>query len=79
MKGWCRLMNDFYFAYNYDKNSQSASRLYRFFNGEFDRYDEAESKWEPDPEQCKIFIGEDWEYDEISEEQAQEIIKAVND
>ncbi|KQL37137.1 hypothetical protein [Psychrobacillus sp. FJAT-21963] len=72
-------MNDFYFAYNYDENSQSASRLYRFINGEFDRYDEVENKWKPDSEQCKIFIGEDWEYDEISEKQAKEIIENMLD
>lgn len=72
-------MNDFYFAYNYDGNNQSASRLYRYINSKFERYDKVENIWRPDPEQCKIFIGEDWEYDEISEEQAQELIESMND
>lgn len=71
-------MNDFYFAYNYDEYSKGASRLYRFINGQFERYDEVECNWKADSEQGKIFIGEDWEYDEISEEQAQDIIRAFS-
>ena len=30
-------------------------------------------KWIPAPEQACIFIGEDWEYDEITQDEAEKI------
>ena len=67
-------MGDFYFAYGYDKEKKTASRLYRHIDSEFERYNPEKHEWEPAPEQCCIFIGEDCEYDEITEEEAKELI-----
>ncbi|MGM7683535.1 hypothetical protein ACSVDA_15455 [Cytobacillus sp. Hm23] len=64
-------MEDFYFAYDF--NGETATRLYRFIGGNFERYDPKNGKWEPAPEQSRIFIGEDIHYDEITEEQANKI------
>ena len=69
---------DFYFAYGYDKRKHAASRLYRFIGGNFERYNPEELSWKPDPDQCRIFVGEDLEYDEISEQQAMDIINATD-
>lgn len=71
-------MDDFYFVYGYNEKNKSASRLYRKINHNFERYNNAEKKWNPSPEQCCINIGEDWDYDEITEEQALEIIENWN-
>lgn len=68
-------MEDFYFAYGYNKKNKSASRLYRHINHNFERYNKDKKKWESSPEQSCIFIGEDWDYDEITEQQAFEIIE----
>lgn len=66
-------MEDFYFVYGYDKKKKKASRLYRFLDGNFDRYDKRLRKWVPSPEQSCIFIGEDWEYDEVTPEEVETI------
>ncbi|MFC5468420.1 hypothetical protein ACFPPD_06785 [Cohnella suwonensis] len=66
---------DFYFAYGYD--GKTATRLYRFVGGNFERYDPSDKSWTPDPGQSRIFIGEDLEYDEITEEQAKQIAVLV--
>lgn len=71
-------MEDFYFAYGYVPESNKADRLYRFLGGQFERYHLDKSEWSPAPEQCCIFIGEDAYYDEITEEQANEIISELN-
>ncbi len=68
-------MDDFYFAYDYD--GKTASRLYRFVGGNFERYDPVDKAWMPDPDQCRIFIGEDLEYEEIPEEQAKQITVTI--
>lgn len=70
-KGAIELPEDFYFAYDY--NGTTASRLYRFVEGNFERYDPKLAKWKPDPEQCRIFVGEDLDYVEITEEEANRI------
>ncbi|PWV97446.1 hypothetical protein DFQ01_12190 [Paenibacillus cellulosilyticus] len=62
---------DFYFVYGY--TGDSASRLYRYVGGNFERFDSENAAWQPDPEQCRIFVGEDLEYEEITEEQANSI------
>lgn len=64
-------MKDFYFVYGYDK--KKANRLYRFYNGNFERYDKNTNLWVPAPEQACIFVGEDWDYDEITAEEAEKI------
>lgn len=66
-------MKDFYFVYGYDGKKKKANRLYRFLNGNFERYDKRLRKWIPAPEQSCIFIGEDWEYDEVSPEDVEKI------
>lgn len=66
---------DFYFAYGYD--GKSASRLYRFIAGNFERFDPGKQSWESDPGQSRIFVGEDLDYDEITEEQANQITVLV--
>ena len=66
-------MKDFYFVYGYDGKKKKANRLYRCLNGNFERYDKRLRKWIPAPEQSCIFIGEDWEYDEVSPEDAEKI------
>lgn len=63
-------MEDFYFAYGYDKAKKTANRLYRFIGGLFEKLDKDTKEWKEAPEQCKIFIGEDWEYEEITENEA---------
>ncbi len=69
---------DFYFAYDYDETSGTASRLYRRIDEQFQRYIPQNRLWESAPEQCCIYIGEDTFYDEITEEQAKQIIKNWN-
>lgn len=66
---------DFYFAYGY--NGTTASRLYRFVGGSFERYNPEQDEWEPDPDQCRIFVGEDLDYEEITEDQANEITISI--
>lgn len=66
-------MEDFYFAYGYDPKNKKADRLYRLQDSQFERYDPEEDKWKPAPEQACILIGEDWEYEEITEEEAKEL------
>lgn len=66
---------DFYFAYGYD--GKSATRLYRFINGNFERFNPDTKVWEPDPGQSRIFVGEDLDYEEITEEQANKITVLV--
>lgn len=70
-------MEDLYFAYGYDKDKGIASRLYRRINSVFERYNKDILSWEPAPEQCCIYIGEDWEYDEMTENEANKIIKNI--
>lgn len=66
-------MEDFYFAYGYEPKKKKASRLYRFVEGRFERYDSGTHRWIPSPEQCRIFAGEDWDYDEVTPEEAEKI------
>jgi hypothetical protein len=66
---------DFYFAYGYD--GKSATRLYRFISGNFERFDPGTKSWEADPGQSRIFVGEDLDYEEITEEQANKITVLV--
>ena len=66
-------MDDFYFAYGYNSEKKTADRLYRLQDSQFERYNPNKNTWEPAPEQACILIGEDWEYDEITQEQATEL------
>jgi hypothetical protein len=42
-------------------------------DGQFERYDKRSNSWNPAPEQSCIFVGEDLDYEEITDEQAKEI------
>lgn len=66
-------MEDFYFAYDYENNE--ASRLCRFINSKFEQYNKEKGVWEANNELCCIFIGEDIFYTELTEAQANEVIK----
>ena len=66
-------MKDFYFVYGYDKDKNFALRMYRCINGSFERYDLKTNEWIPSPEQSRILVGEDWDYEEISENEANQI------
>lgn len=66
-------MGDFYFVY-YDEKKNTALRLYRYLDSEFERFDKDKLVWIPAPEQACILVGEDWDYDEINEKEAMEII-----
>lgn len=66
-------MEDFYFVYGYDRKKKKAERLYRFLKGNFERYDRQLKKWIPAPEQSCIFVGVDWEYEEITPDEAEKI------
>lgn len=68
-------MEDFYFVYGYDAKKNIVKRLYRRIKCVFEKYNFDIHKWEPAPEQGCIYVGKDWDYDEISEEQANNIIK----
>ena len=63
-------MEDFYFAYGYNAEKKTADRLYRLQDSQFERYNPEEDRWEPAPEHACILIGEEWDYEEITEEQA---------
>ena len=62
-------LQDFYFAYDYDKEKKTASRLYHFKGGLMYRYNPKTDNWDIDGEQYCIFVGEDVFYDEITEEE----------
>lgn len=68
-------MPEFYFAYGYNLKQNIADKLCRHIDGQFQTYKKNEKKWVNDNELSRIFIGEDIYYDEISEEQAEKIIK----
>jgi hypothetical protein len=71
------IMPDFYFAYEYDSKHNTANKLCRHMNGTFERYDKTNKKWVIDNELSRIFIGEDVYYDEITEVEADKIIKQL--
>lgn len=70
-------VEDFYFAYGYDEKTHKASRLCRHINSHFEQYNKAAKKWEVNNELSSILIGDDWDYDEITEDQANEIIENI--
>ena len=71
-------VEDFYFVYGYNKLKKTASRLYRRKDHMFERYNENSKTWESAPEQSRINIGEDWDYEEISEQEVENIIYKIN-
>ena len=71
-------MGDFYFAYDYMPELNKASKLCRHIKHSFQRYEPVKNVWVDDIELSRIFVGEDVFYDEITEKEAQDIIKAWN-
>lgn len=67
-------MNNFYFAYEYDSVKKTCSRLYRFVSSKFEKYDFDNDEWLSSPEQACIFVGKDVMYDELTEDEAMEVI-----
>ncbi|MBR3470823.1 MAG: hypothetical protein IKH28_14215 [Lachnospiraceae bacterium] len=59
----------FWFAYNVDRTNRTALRVYRYSMGLMERK-QKDGSWREAPEQCCIFFGEDMDYEDISEEEA---------
>ncbi len=59
-----------WFAYGLDRSNKTALRLYRFGNGLMERK-QKDGSWREAPEQCCIFFGEDMDYEDITEEEAE--------
>ncbi len=59
----------FWFAYNVDRTNRTALRVYRYSKGLMERK-QKDGSWREAPEQCCIFFGEDMDYEDISEEEA---------
>ncbi len=64
--------NCFWFAYGIDEKRETALRLYRYMNGSMERKMK-DGSWRDAPEQCCIFFGEDMDYEDITEEEAESI------
>lgn len=69
-------IQNFYFVYDYDRKRKQANRLYRLLEGRFERYHKEKSIWKSSPEQTCIFVGEDWEYEEITSDEA-DMVKQI--
>lgn len=61
-----------YFAYGLDKAKKTAQRVYRMIDGLFERKTK-DGAWKEAPEQSCILIGEDWDYEEITQEEAERL------
>ncbi len=59
----------FWFAYNVDRTNRTALRVYRYSKGLMERK-QKDGSWREAPEQCCIFFGEDMDYEDLSEEEA---------
>ncbi len=59
-----------WFAYGLERSSKTALRLYRFNKGVMERK-QKDGSWREAPEQCCIFFGEDMDYEDITEEEAE--------
>lgn len=62
----------FWFAYGLDKARKTALRAYRYDNGSMERK-QKDGSWKDAPEQCCIFFGEDMEYEDLTEDEADTI------
>lgn len=80
MSAWIKVikLGDSYFAYDYNPEKNTCSKLCRHMNCTFEVYNVKEKRWVRADELARIFIGEDIYYDEITEEQALKIIKNLN-
>ncbi len=67
-------MDDFYFVYDYDKKNNTASRICRLKNAQFQQFNKETKVWENNNELSCILMGEDIFYDEITEDEVNKII-----
>lgn len=65
--------DNMYFAYGVDRAKNTAQRIYRMMDCLFERKMK-DGTWENAPEQSCILIGEDWDYEEITELEAESLI-----
>ncbi len=65
-------MTEMWFAYGLDKERKTALRLYRYRNGSMERK-QKDGAWIDAPEQCCIFHGEDMDYEDVTEAEADAI------
>lgn len=63
-----------YFAYGYNKNDHTAKRICRHIDNVFERYDREKAQWVAQTELRSILIGNNFFYEEIDEDEANEII-----
>ncbi len=63
----------FWFAYEYDCEKNTAERVYRYNRGLMERKS-PDGTWYEELEQCCIFCGEELDYEGITEEEANSII-----
>lgn len=69
---------NFYFAYGLDRTTMTANKVCRCDKMVFLRFDWKEEKWVDAPSYASILWGQGrWDYDEITEEEALQIIENV--
>ena len=64
------MSNDkFWIAYELDRKKNTAERVYRYNKGLMERKNK-DGTWKEEREQLCIFCGVDWDYEEITEDEA---------
>ena len=63
----------FWIAYEYDREKMTANRVYRYNRGLMERKN-PDGTWHEERGALCIFCGEDLDYDDITEEEANQII-----
>ncbi|MBR1523337.1 MAG: hypothetical protein IJ641_02655 [Lachnospiraceae bacterium] len=67
------MANDvFWIAYELDRDKMTAERVYRYNHGLMERK-KRDGTWSEEREALCIFCGEDWDYEDITEEEANQI------
>ena len=61
--------DQFWIAYEYDRETMTADRVYRYNKGLMERK-KIDGTWFEEREALCIFCGEDWDYEDITEEEA---------
>ena len=64
--------DQFWIAYEYDRETMTADRVYRYYKGLMERK-YPYGTWFEEREALCIFCGEDWDYEDITEEEANKI------
>ncbi|MBP3782492.1 MAG: hypothetical protein J6I68_04515 [Butyrivibrio sp.] len=63
----------FWIAYEYDHENMTAEHVYRYNRGLMERKN-PDGTWHEEREALCIFCGEDWDYEDITEEEANQIV-----